>query len=496
MKNLRIIRTSLAILSIVAITLLFVDVTDCTHNFIGWLAKLQFVPAVLAINLIAVIAVILLTLIFGRIYCSVICPLGILQDVFNRLRGLVKIGKKKKNRFIYQKEKRITRIAFLILFIIALAYPLTHWAASLIEPYSTYGRIVSATAAPAYDAANNVLAGISEANDDYTFSRIDTQIFPWIEIIGIISLAVIAVSAFFFGRAWCNNICPVGTLLGFVSRFSIFKIVIDTDKCNKCTKCMRNCKCTCIDAPNHKIDYSRCVVCFDCIDNCSTGAISYRLRLLNSDVRTTDTSRRNAIIAGGVILGTIATKAADEKLTDGGLAPIIGKEKVERDTPLVPAGSVSSKHLSDHCTACQLCIQNCPNQVLRPSTDLKTFLQPVMGYEKGYCRPECTLCSELCPVGAIKPITPEEKTDISIGTASVNVYMCLMVKGTSCGNCARHCPAGAITLTPMFDKEDSPIMPVVNESRCIGCGACENLCPVSPISAITVNGREVHTTIS
>ena len=117
-------------------------------------------------------------------------------------------------------------------------------------------------------------------------------------------------------------------------------------------------------------------------------------------------------------------------------------------------------------------------------------MQPEMSYERGYCRPECTRCSEVCPTGAIRKITKEEKTQYHVGTARVNPDLCVVEQGIECGNCARHCPAGAIKLVK--DEETGYRRPTVDESRCIGCGACENLCPARPISAITVNGRHNH----
>ena len=150
--------------------------------------------------------------------------------------------------------------------------------------------------------------------------------------------------------------------------------------------------------------------------------------------------------------------------------------------------------MAQHCTACQLCVAECPNDVLRPSTQLQTFMQPTLSYERGYCRPECHRCSEVCPTGAIKPIKAEDKSAIQIGHAVWTKKNCIVfTEGVACGNCARHCPSGAIMMVPTDDKDaNSPLFPAVNLSRCIGCGACENVCPAQPFSAIHVEGHEVH----
>ena len=134
-------------------------------------------------------------------------------------------------------------------------------------------------------------------------------------------------------------------------------------------------------------------------------------------------------------------------------------------------------------------MSNCPNGVLKTSTDLEHLLQPTMSYADGYCRPECNTCSTVCPAGAIEPLAKFEKLTLSWGVAHVYHRDCLQRQGIDCGNCVRHCPVGAIR---MVTNRAGRQVPVVNEELCIGCGACENLCPVRPISAVRVNGREQH----
>lgn len=144
--------------------------------------------------------------------------------------------------------------------------------------------------------------------------------------------------------------------------------------------------------------------------------------------------------------------------------------------------------------SCQLCVSNCPNGVLRPSVNMDTFMLPEVSYERGYCRPECNNCSQVCPAGAIEPIDVAEKSSIQVGHAVWIKENCIAAtKGVHCGNCVRHCPVGAITMINLNpDDENSPKVPAVNTERCIGCGACENLCPVRPYSAIYVEGHERH----
>ncbi|MBQ8811911.1 MAG: 4Fe-4S binding protein [Bacteroidales bacterium] len=495
------IRIILASIFFIGVTMLFLDFTGALHAWLGWMAKVQLLPAVLALNLAVVAALLLITLLFGRVYCSVICPLGVMQDIISWIHGKTK--KKNRFRFSYSPAKNWLRYTVLVLFIAGLALG-AHSIAILIAPYSAYGRIAGNLLAPLYQLGNNFLAWIAERAGSYAFYSVDI----WIKsattfIIAIVTLIITGVLAWKHGRTWCNTICPVGTVLGFFSRFSIFAPVIDTEKCRNCGLCGKQCKASCINMKEHEIDYSRCVACMDCIDTCKEGAISYARRFpvksdktVRPDRSSADGGRRAFLISGAIATTAVATRAQEMKV-DGGLAAISNADKPQRQTPLVPAGSLSLKNFTDHCTACQLCVSACPNQVLRPSTSLMTLMQPEMSYERGYCRPECTRCSDICPAGAIRPVTREEKSSIQIGHAVVNLDNCVVnTDGVSCGNCARHCPAGAIRLVKKNpDDPQSLMIPTVNEERCIGCGACENLCPARPFTAIHVEGHEVHKNI-
>ena len=205
-------------------------------------------------------------------------------------------------------------------------------------------------------------------------------------------------------------------------------------------------------------------------------------------------SRKKFLWIGALFAFTATVKASK---VDGGLAVIENKKMPKRATPIVPPGALSLRNFSRHCTACQLCVSECPNQVLRPSTSLGHMMQPEMSYERGYCRPECTRCSHACPTGAIQPISRADKSATQIGHAVWVKENCLVTRdGIKCDNCARHCPVGAIHMVPSdANNPHSPRFPVVDTERCIGCGACENLCPARPLSAIYVEGHQTHRVI-
>ena len=513
------IRTLLAIIFWVGVTLLFLDFTGTAHRYLGWMAKVQLLPAVLALNVVAIAVLLLLTLLLGRIYCSVICPLGVMQDIVAWVskRKLFRKNKRARlaNKYTYSPAKTALRLLVLLLFVVLMVAGLNSLAI-LIAPYSAYGRIAANLMQPVYLCINNGLAAIAEHYDSYAFYSVDVWMRSLVSLgIALTTLLIVGVLAWRGGRTYCNTICPVGTFLGFFSRFSLHGPVFDQEKCNGCRLCERNCKSGCINVKDHCIDMSRCVMCGDCMSLCPQGAMHFGNRYLighpgesgtsgiSGQSITTGTSapsdlpaspdRRN-FVKGLALVTSAATLKAAAKTVDRGLAAIEDKQLPERKTPLTPPGSLSVKHFAQHCTACQLCIAECPNQVLRPSEKLETLMQPVMEYDRGYCRPECTRCSQVCPAGAIQSITREEKTAQQIGHAVWIKDNCLPVTdGVDCGNCARHCPVGAIEMVPLDEDADEWIMiPAVNEEACIGCGVCENLCPSRPFSAIYVEAHEVH----
>ncbi len=486
------IRTTLAAVMMIGITWLFLDFTGTAYHWFAWMPKIQLLEALLAVNVVALVILVVMTLFFGRIYCSIICPLGIMQDIFGWL------GKKaKKNRYTFSKAKSWLRYTVLVAGIGCWVMGVGS-IVQLLAPYSAFGRIATNLLQPVYQAGNNVLAAIAEHYDNYAFYHSDV----WLRsvaslVIATVTLVVLAVLAWRNGRTYCNTVCPVGTLLSLLSRFSFLKIRFDLEKCKNCSLCTKNCKAACIDFKTHHVDASRCVVCGDCIDSCKFGALEYKGYSFSEHSKTNDTgidSSKRSFLLATATLTTAALAQQKDKMMDGGLAEIEDKVAPERQSPLTPPGSRSKENFEQRCTGCQLCISECPNEVLRPSSDLMHLMQPVMSYERGYCRPECNRCSEVCPAGAILPIKPEDKASTQIGHAVWIKKNCIpLTDGVECGNCARHCPVGAIEMVPSDpDDEESAYIPAVNEARCIGCGACEYLCPARPFSAIYVEGHEVH----
>lgn len=516
MKSLKFIRIILATIIYLALIFLFVDVSGWAAEHLDFLARIQLVPALLALNLVAIAILVVLTFVFGRIYCSVICPLGICQDLAIWVR---KIFAGKKNRkigiYTYKKANNKTRLVFFGAFILVVLLSLLNVMAlslgAIIEPYSAFGRMITALVAPIYDAGNNYLAMRSAEAGEYAYNVVSRTVPAVIFGIAAVTFVVIGWLAFRGGRTYCNTICPVGTLLGYTSKLAWLKPRINLNKCNSCGSCQRHCKSQCIDAKAHKIDYTRCVDCFDCINVCRQGAMEYRpsaqgysdgsVHSDNSVSGTKSGTPENSVNKGrrmfmaslATVSGAIVAKSAEgtvDKLTDGGLTPLKKRPSTKRNVRIVPPGAISQAHINAHCVGCQLCIQACPNGLLTASTDFATLMQPVLSYDKGYCPPECTDCSNVCPAGVFKPLDEAMKSSWKVGTAQVDLVACLSANGTdSCGNCARHCPAGAID---MVESHAGRLVPVVYEDSCIGCGACEVHCPVGTVASMSTDSPAIH----
>lgn len=465
------------------------------------MTRIQLLPAAMALNVGVLVGLAVLTLLFGRVYCSVICPLGVMQDIFSRFHR----RRKARFRFSYTPAHNWWRYTIFGLFVVAIICGIGSFVA-LLAPYSSYGRIVNNLFEPLYRLGNNLLAYFAERADSYAFYHVDV----WVKSLPVFIVAAVTFVALFFvawrhGRLYCNTICPVGTLLGFLSRFSIFGI--------KSTPTNASTAASARAAARLSASTARTIVWMPrAVWPAWTASTSATRAPSLSACAAKVTDKRHG--TGSLFQRAVrpgAPHSHHHRHPHGCHGCRYGADKegrrrigyphrqegARRQTRIVPPGAISSDHLADHCTGCQLCVNACPNDVLRPSGNILTFMQPQSSYERGYCRPECTACSDVCPAGAILPVTREQKTAIQIGHAVWIKNNCLAVTdGVACGNCERHCPSGAIQMVPLDENDfSSPMVPAVNEARCIGCGACENLCPARPFSAIYVEGHERHSKI-
>ena len=479
LRKLRII-TSLVIFAL--LTFFFLDFARILPRSFHVLTHLQFIPAFFAVgkDVFIILCIIVCTLLFGRIYCSILCPMGTFQDIIGRFSKSIH----KKKKYVYRKNNPILRWSVVGIFFILFLLGLTAWV-GILDPYSAYGRMAVHLFKPVYLLCNNILASIFTHFGNYTFYRVEIVMLGTFSlIVSILTFLIIGILAWKNGRIYCNTICPVGTLLGFFSKHSLFKIRINNEKCVSCGLCADKCKSLCIDNQAKTIDYSRCVNCFNCIGNCNKKGISFSPPKIKNS-QSADENKRRFLLTGLTTAIGIPVALAHKKT---GL--FTENKNNTRQTPISPPGAISAKHLQKYCTACHLCVSKCPSKVLKPAFleyGIGGMMQPVMNFEKGFCNFDCTMCSNICPTKALTPLTKEQKHLTQIGRVVFRAEQCVVhLYGYNCGACSEHCPTQAVKMLP--DK-DGLTIPHIDPDICVGCGGCEFICPVR---AIYVEGNAIQ----
>jgi len=498
MKKVRIV-ISLILFSL--ITFYFLDFADLLPQQLHGLMRWQFMPALLAMNMVVLISLVVITFLFGRIYCSSLCPMGILQDMADWLAK--RFHRKKK--YPHLKEQRILRWSIVALVVLAFIGGF-HLILNLLDPYSAYGRIATNIFKPVYLAINNLVAAVGNHFNNYRFYEMDIFIASISSLVtAVFTLLIIGFLSYKYGRLYCNTICPVGIVLGFLAKFSLFKIKIGSEGCNSCGLCEMRCKASCIDAKTKEIDYSRCVTCFNCVEVCKRNALSYQFSgwspkkpdTIEPDSNGYDATKRK-FLSASILLGLATLQkvfAGKDKDSANKINEIYTSHNVpfKKMHPITPPGSVNVNRFNNSCTACQLCVSKCPSQVLQPTFTeygIIGMMQPAMSFKHGYCNYHCTLCSEICPTKAIVEISEKEKKTLQIGLVHFVKENCVVVTdGNNCGACSEHCPTQAVSMQPYKGNLN---IPTINHELCVGCGGCEYICPVRPFRAIYVEGNPVH----
>ena len=462
----------------------FIDFTGKLPFQFHALLQIQWIPALLSLNLIVLGVLLILSLFFGRIYCSIICPLGTLQDVISwKVRFF---RKKRKHRFEYTKPQNWIRYSILAITVIVFLFG-SSLIVLLLDPYSTFGRIVSQLFRPLAIFVNNGLASLLGKLGFYSIYEVKQISFvPLAFGVAILFFYKVTEMSWSKGRSYCNTICPVGTGLGLFSRFSLFRIKIDESSCTLCGACEKQCKSQCIDSDNMKVDDSRCVSCFNCLSACKKGGVKYEFRYKKQAVKTTEktinSGRRTFLIASGAILSTAAF-AKPRKI-------ISNDDSILSRKPIMPPGAGSIEHFNTHCTGCQLCVTKCPMQVLKPAAlqyGISGITQPHLVFStEVFCTYSCNICTTVCPTSALKKLPIEEKKLAQIGVANFRKDKCIVfTEEKDCGACSEHCPTQAVHMIPY---KDGLTIPEITPNLCIGCGACESICPAKPQVAIYVEG--------
>ena len=373
---------------------------------------------------------VLATFLLGRFFCEAICPLGILQSVVNFIFHPRTHVRRVCSRLPETKAQRIVRWS-VFGGAVALGAAGCMGLVTCILPISIFGKALAVVReAVAETASLEPAAATPEA-----------RLFAVVAIAGFALVMVLA--AFGKGRVWCNWICPFGTVFNLVAKVSLRKDKVGAG-CAHCRKCMEKGK--------------------------------------REEVRG---KREESGVGRREAMQGVAVLAVAEKLTDGGLAGVSLPGLPARKVPVLPPGAGSSRAFHLKCVACQLCVVNCPGGCLKPSVRLGSFGQPELDFRAGACISTCVKCGEVCPEGAIEKLASAARRHVHMGRAVWRKDLCIRTtEKTECTACSRKCPVQAIHLVKGI--------PVVDQDACIGCGACEHVCPARPEPAIVVEGLEVQ----
>ena len=424
-----------------------------TQSFIKFLHEFTFAG-------VGFLAILLLTFLFGRFYCSTLCPLGTLMDL------IIKAGKIWGIKKAHNYHKSVAWIPYLWVVIITVVIISGNVLLfGLLDPFSLSGKIV-----------------VHMRPEPESFSK---PVFLFV----LVFLVFLTILTLYKDRRYCDILCPIGGILGVVASCSLFKIRINEQSCNRCGKCLDVCKAGCINLESKRVEFYRCVECFNCFKSCQEGAIffisGYRKDQKNTLNKPSTADRRNflrILIAGtGFILGL-------NKLCGGN-----NQEENLEYSPVMPPGAGDQDRFSERCTACHLCIASCPTGVLRPGFldyGWTGIFQPKMDFRSGFCQHQCNRCLTVCPTGAIQMLDLTQKQKLQIGVAVWIRNQCIVVSSRKgCGMCAKRCPTDALKMVSWLG---GLMIPSIDESRCIGCGVCEYDCPVRPEKAIFVEANKVQ----
>ncbi|MFP4081221.1 MAG: 4Fe-4S binding protein [Candidatus Aminicenantes bacterium] len=430
---------------------------------------------------------ILFTLVLGRVVCGWVCPLGSIHQFFSFLF--------KKTKLLSPQKKSPGPLSwkyYLLIFLLVSSI-FTLNLVGILDPLSLLYRSFTVSLLPVLSYLSSVFLDLLYQIKVYSLGD------SLVQFIQNLALNATFVQGFFIGlvfaglvllnlareRFWCRYLCPLGAFLGLVSRWNVFKLRIDPQKCIECDLCNIHCQTEAHPFPDEEWKSSECDYCYTCSAICPTSAIQFPAKSASEPLPEVNLSRRKLIFTS--ILGTLAVPFFRFSPASNRASPKL----------IRPPGALPEEKFLQKCVRCGECMKVCPTNALQPAlweAGPEGLWTPVLVPKIGYCEYYCSLCSQVCPTGAIDELTVGEKTKVTIGTAWVNKNRCLpYVMGTPCIVCEEHCPTSpkAIKLVKTEIKRPdgtitTPASPVVDTEICIGCGICETKCPVVDEPAIYV----------
>ncbi len=452
--------------------------------------------------------IVFITIFTGRGFCGWICPMGSINHAVSEYKPSLTAAKKIK----INSPKPAAKIKYLLFLSLVTSAFFGSAAAGIFDPISMLTRGVSLTVLPVINFFGEMFTNTALKTGSPAIKKSANIVYNFADGIlfhhsGLIATSGIMISLFFIAilvsnrfipRFWCRYLCPLGALLGLLSRFSLLELKKDSAKCINCKKCEQFCSLAASPIPGTKWERAECDLCMNCVAVCEHNALSFGLAGTTKKDKTKDSpdlSRRNIIsstAAGAMIVPVLRT---------GSLSALSGRPD---PACIRPPGAVDEEEFLKRCIRCGQCMKICPNNALHPALDEagpEGLWTPVLVPKVGYCEPTCTLCSQVCPTAAIKRVTEDQKTGsngkelIRLGTAFIDRGRCLpWSMDTPCTVCEEFCPVSPkairlkeVSVTFTDSKEKTVLQPFVNPDLCTGCGACENACPVHDKAAITVS---------
>jgi polyferredoxin len=476
-------------------------------------------------NLVWGLLIIAVTMMLGRVWCNWMCPFGILHHFF----GWIGNRRNTKQMIEVNRYRKIYAIKYYILAVMIAMASLWIIPTAIDAPgqiWQAYqGAELRQTGVSRVMAA--LETGIARSAEEHkrsnsslqiglldpialTVRSMTTSVLPTVHkatesvytepreywqawAVGLIFIGFL-VANWWIPRFFCRVVCPLGALLGIFSRFALWRIDRDPVRCTDCDLCLKSCEGA--SDPQGDLRKSECFVCLNCIEDCPHDALSFRfLPRKASEVAYPAVGRRELVLSGlfGLFFFPMARLS-------GGV-----RKNFQRGV-IRPPGSVAEDEFLRRCIKCDQCIRVCPTNVLQPAlfeAGLEGLWTPIMISKMGWCELNCTLCSQVCPTGAIREISIVEKLGIGpfeakgpikTGTAFYNQGRCLpWAMDTSCVVCEEVCPVSPkaiftrnVEVTDRWGATIELKRPYIDPVKCIGCGICEHECPVKDDPAVYV----------
>lgn len=433
----------------------------------------------------------------GRFFCGFICPFGVMHHFISVFRPVLK----GKDLIAANQPRPSMKIKYFLLVVILVSALAGINFSGWLDPMSVLFKSMGLAVFPALgNGLIEVITMLAQSDIKslnylgYGIDYLSTRIFGYQYIayqtgfmIGAIFLLILYLNRI-KPRFFCRVICPLGALLGVCSKYTILRLEQKEDSCTHCGICTKHCQGAASCEPGSIWQGSECLLCLNCQELCPENALSFRFALPHTSGSKMDLGRR--YLLGGLLAGVSLPF----------LSKLDGKiYKVAPPDLIRPPGALSETRFLERCIRCGLCMKVCPTNAIHPAfaeAGIQGFWTPTLIMTFGYCEYSCTLCGSVCPTGAIEELTAREKIQapIRIGSAYLERGLCLPWSGNQpCIVCEEHCPTSPKAIyfkRDVITKADGQKLdvqlPFVELPRCVGCGICENKCPVKGKPAIRV----------